>query len=383
MAAKQIFQNKEIADLFLPFINQGYPSRKDFGDTFVNGIKHWWFPNDKVKQSYSSDQLMILDLEFGSKCGLRCDYCYRTDDKRDVTPNGDFTLDEWKNLIDQAADMGVKAVKLIGAGEFFEEKEFMPALRYLTDKGIKAVLFTAGYVLDDEEKTKRLHGMTPDEIIDYLYENNHTIFIKADSFRKEVMDSLVHRPGFTESRNKVLIKLIKRGFTNETPTRLGFEVQVNIHNYNELTDIDRLKYYLNIYSDMVTSMPCGLYYLTKANGNSIDLTIEQKRQLYLGIYRQNIEYDIPFDRISPFIGGLCCTQLGNGLYINVKGEVYSCPGFFENLGSIRNSSLKEIWLNHKKRKIYQTKGYICPPRQDSGITPTELYLETERQINRK
>ncbi|MDD5032925.1 MAG: radical SAM protein [Candidatus Pacebacteria bacterium] len=383
---KPIFSIKEISDLFLPYILAGeLPSRKTFGNNFINGVKHWWFPKADIQESYASDRLKILDLEFGDICGLRCEYCFRADDERDISLSKNLTLDEWKNLIDQAFLMGVEAVKLIGAGEFFEDGRFMDAFRYLTEKGIKAVLFTAGYVLADEKKTIKLHGMTPDEIIDYLYKNGHSVFIKGDSFKPEVMDAMVHRKNFSDKRNIVLKKLLERGFTDESPTRLGLEVQANIHNFTELLDIDKLKYYLNIYSDMVTSMPCGIFNLRKETGRSIDLSLDQKFELYKAIYRQNIDFDIPFGGIFPFIGGLKCSQLGNGLYINVKGDVYACPGCFEKLGNIKggNDTLKTVWNSHQERAVFQKDDYICPPRENAGITPTFLYEEIARNISER
>lgn len=379
--SNSLFQTKEISNLFIPYINNtNYPSRSSFGKSFVNGVKHWWYPSKIIQDSYDNDKLMILDLEFGNICGLRCEYCFRSNDERDLTHRDDLNLAQWENLIDQASDMGVKGVKLIGAGEFFEDRRFMDAFSYLTDKGLKAVLFTGGNILDDEEKMRRLHGMGSEEIIDYLFQNDHTIFIKGDSFRESVMDKLVKKSGFTQSRNKVLERLIQKGFTNETPTRLGLEVQVNKYTLPELLDIDKLKHHLNIYSDMVTSMPCGLYDLKKANGTSIDISMKEKKELYQKIYEQNIKFGIPFEEASPFIGGLSCSQLGNGLYINVIGNVYSCPGYFDKIGNVKETSLKQIWKSHINRRKFQDKGYICPPRENSGITPTNLYSSINKKL---
>jgi len=383
----KIFENPEIEEFFMPYIERSFPSQKDFGDNFVNGVKNWWFPSEEINQVCSEDVLWILDLEFGIKCGLKCQYCFRYDDNRDnnIKPSkqrNPLSLSEWHNLIDQACECGVKTVKLIGAGEFFEDSNFMSALRYLTDKGIKVVLFTSGYVLTDEEKIKRLHGMSPDEIIDYLYINGHSVFIKADSFKPAVMDKIVQTPDFTERRNIILAKLLEKGFTKETPTRLGFEVQVNVYTLPELRDLDKLKHYLNIYSDMVTSMPCGVYNIRKERGESIDITLDQKSKLYEDVYNQNIRFDISFNGLSPFIGGLRCTQLGYGLYINVVGDAYACPGCFDKIGNIRESKLKELWESHLQRKKYQNERYICPPRENADITPTRMYKTVQTKLRR-
>ena len=87
----------------------------------INGIRGWYFDPETVEEANLEGQLLTLDYEFGSACGLRCIYCYRTEDSRDE----DHLLlpfDEWKRVFDDAKDLGVKSMKLIGGGEIPEEK---------------------------------------------------------------------------------------------------------------------------------------------------------------------------------------------------------------------------------------------------------------------
>jgi MoaA/NifB/PqqE/SkfB family radical SAM enzyme len=132
-------------------------------------------------------------------------------------------------------------------------------------------------------------------------------------------------------------------------------------------DIYSLRIKHNLYEDVVLSMPCGAYF----RNTDYDITLTEKRDLYQKIYRFNIEHNIPFDTISPFIGGLGCTQLGNGLYITNCGHVYHCPGSFEKLGNVKYTSLKEIWNGFTQKSEY-SKSYFCPFREKANIIPTEL-----------
>jgi MoaA/NifB/PqqE/SkfB family radical SAM enzyme len=365
----KIFENREINELFIPFIEMGFPSRETFGKKFVNSFKHWLFTEEEILEAEKKDRLLCLDLEFGVACSLRCQYCYRNMDSRDI--GSPLSLEEWKNLVDQAKKAGVRAVKLIGAGEFFEDPRFFEALDYLLSKKIKVVLFTNGHVLADEKLARKYQQKTSEEIIDYLFRKDVGVFIKGDSFKPKVMDKIVNYPGYTKLRNIALKKLIEKGFASESPTRLGLEVQVTKQTYPELLDIDKLKYYLNIYSDMVTSMPCGNYFQRQKENKVIDVSYARKQELYKKIYEQNRFFNIPFNAVSPFIGGLSCTQLGYGLYINVRGHVFACPGKFQNLGNIREQSLEEIWKNHAEKKKYR-KAYFCPPRTESQIIQKEM-----------
>ncbi|MDD5163436.1 MAG: radical SAM protein [Candidatus ainarchaeum sp.] len=365
----KIFENKEIAELFLPFIEKGFPSRKTFGKKFVNGFKHWHFTEEEIARANKNGRLLVLDLEFGTACSLRCQYCYRNMDSRDI--GSPLSLDEWKNLVDQAKKLGVGAVKLIGAGEFFEDPRFFEALNCLLDKKIKVVLFTNGHALADDSLAKKYQQKTSEEIIDYLFRKDVGVFIKGDSFKPKVMDKIVNYPGYAKLRNTALKKLIEKGFASESPTRLGLEVQVTKQTYPELLDIDKLKYYLNIYPDMVTSMPCGNYFQRQKENQVIDVSYAKKLELYKKIYEQNRLLDIPFNAVSPFIGGLNCTQLGYGLYINVRGQVFACPGKFQNLGNVRDKPLEEIWENHAEKKKFK-EAYFCPPRTENQIIQKEM-----------
>jgi len=44
----------------------------------------------------------------------------------------------------------------------------------------------------------------------------------------------------------------------------------------------------------------------------------------------------------PYAGGFPCKQLHFGLFVDIQGNVYACPGSRDLLGNLRESSLKEI-----------------------------------------
>ena len=89
-------------------------------------------------------------------------------------------------------------------------------------------------------------------------------------------------------------------------------------------------------------------------------------------------HGISFEHVSPFIGGLECTQLGNGLYVTNRGDVYHCPGSFERLGNTKQESLVSIWQRFSATTDYHAR-YFCPFREQANIVPSELVRELEQE----
>ncbi|MCK5023025.1 MAG: radical SAM protein [Candidatus Aenigmarchaeota archaeon] len=340
----------------------------------INGIRGWYYDPETVEEANREGRLLTLDYEFGSACKLRCIYCYRTEDSRDE----DHLLlpfDEWKRVVDDAKDLGVKSMKLIGGGEITEEKRFLEAMEYIANNDIIIVLFTAGTVLGDEKLCRSIHGISRQEFAQRLYDMGMSIFLKVDSFDDALQDKIAGKKGFARQRGSALELLLNMDFNAHNPTRLGLEVNVSRHNLHEILDIYRMRIQYNMYEDVVISMPCDAYF----RNTNYDISLEEKKELYRQIYHFNAEHDIPVDNVSPFMGGLVCTQLGNGLYVTCRGDVFHCPGAFEHLGNVRKESLREIWQAfHESKNHHQT--FFCPFREHTNIIPTELVEKIQKEF---
>jgi len=341
----------------------------------TNGINGWYFDPEVVAKANRDGLMLTLDFEYGAACRLHCVYCYRTDDSRDQSSKL-LSFGQWKKVVDDAKTLGVQSIKLIGGGEITEEERFMEAMEYMANKGIIIVLFTAGTVLGDDELCRRLHGIGSQEMAQWMHDLGMSIFLKCDSLNPELQDKIVGLKGYAAIRDKAFQLLLHTGFDKHDPTRLGLEVNVSSYNIHEIMDIYALRTRYNIYQDIVVSMPCDAYCRNKG----YDISIEQKRELYRRIYRFNIEHGISFDGISPFMGGLVCTQLGNGLYVTNRGHVYHCPGAFNCIGNVKTESLKAIWQRFTESVQYHNR-YFCPFRENAYIIPRELVDDLESEIS--
>jgi len=92
-----------------------------------------------LEEEYTNPSIAkrVVDLRvMTEKCLRNCFHCFT--DKIGKT----LSLDDIKNIIDQLADMNVKAVDFLGEGEPTLDKDFFEIIEYTASKGIQPVIFT-------------------------------------------------------------------------------------------------------------------------------------------------------------------------------------------------------------------------------------------------
>ncbi len=115
-----------------------------------------WVENPK--KFVLGDGPINLDIESTNYCNLKCPMCPRTVLVRDNVPvnGGKYELgfidrSLYENLIDQAAEIGVEALKLNWLGEPTMHRNLADMVRYAKKKGIIDVLINTNGVLLDEK----------------------------------------------------------------------------------------------------------------------------------------------------------------------------------------------------------------------------------------
>lgn len=97
----------------------------------------------------------LMDISITNWCDKGCAFCYKSSTKHGVH----MALDSYKNIIDQAAEMGTFQVAL-GGGNPNQHPDFVEILDYTRHKGVVPNYTTNGRGLTDEilEATKRNCG---------------------------------------------------------------------------------------------------------------------------------------------------------------------------------------------------------------------------------
>jgi radical SAM protein with 4Fe4S-binding SPASM domain len=133
-------------------INKGnYPMETEervrrFHEALAEGWEdgYWAYRNNWTKwakEQYVADYPLLVDLELSSICNLKCPMCYTITKEFKEKVNAklmDFEL--YKKIIDEIGGK-VPAIRLSLRGEATLHKNFVEAIRYAKEKGIKEVSF--------------------------------------------------------------------------------------------------------------------------------------------------------------------------------------------------------------------------------------------------
>ncbi|MFA6128221.1 MAG: radical SAM protein [Bacteroidales bacterium] len=349
-----------------------------------NLVQNWGFFS-KEEFENNPNSLMMLDIDFGRKCSLSCPACFRRNNNVDNDDFTDLSYDELISVIIDAKNIGLKYIKICGAGEPFENPLLVRFAEELTSMNIGLSIFTKGHILGDDNLTKKIFyndGInTADELAQKLFNLNTSILISAQSFDPIIQDKLVGNiSGYTLLRNKAIELLATIGFNKCSPTRLALcSNPITRLNYPEIFTIYKYCRERNILPINAALMTSGNQ-LTQSFLNKYDVSNQEKEELYFQIYKYNIDngiqdiQSITSEGISCLPGIHPCNQIVSGLYLTSNGNVVRCPGdACTPLGNTHNVSISKLWHNCKEWKYSKMYNVSCPYKD--GITlPKNIYL---------
>ncbi|MFC1752390.1 radical SAM/SPASM domain-containing protein [Thermoproteota archaeon] len=364
---------------------------------FDNRIQYFgFFTRQEIEDN--SGKLLILDIDFGRYCSLKCPTCFRKSNRVDDIQEGDLGYEELIEIIDQARELGLQSVKICGAGEPTQNSRFLQFIRDMTKRDIGVAVFTKGQSLGDDEQAMIFnetgYGITSaQELCNELSKLKVSFMLSYQSFDTDKQDRLVGDvKGHALVRNQALVNLVKAGFNNHNPTRLALELGPIIkENYDEIFDLYVFARQRNIYLIPNLLMVSGKQ-INKEFLDKYDPTENQDLDLFTKIYSWNIDTglqtleQIKKEGISCMPGIHPCNQIACGLYVTANGNVVGCPGFGELQhieGNVRKEKLKDIWLRSEnynlRRGIFNCK---CPPKD--GITISHgLYSLVLKNLEKK
>jgi len=346
-----------------------YPGK--FPANFREGVDGWNFTPDHLDKH--SGKILTLDIDFGNDCALNCSHCFRRDGVLDKTCDTPLSYEEITNVIKETKNLGLRSVKFLGAGEPFQDKRLLNFLRFLKDNDVIPLIFTKGHVIGDDVLARMYHGhngvKNGRDLVEKLKEYNARILLGFRSFDHEKEDRMIGVAHYTEKRNRALKLLVEAGFNNHNPTHMSLiATPVTKDNVDEAFDIYKYARRRNMDVIIAPTMVSGRCSDEKYR-ESIDISLEQKIELYANIYAWNIENGIQSLEniknvgISAYAGTFPCHQVGCGMYVTLDGTVLMCPGNDTTIfGNTKNSSVKEIWEaseNFKRKGVYNCG---CPPK---------------------
>lgn len=155
------------------------------------------------------------------RCNLSCRFCDTTDRHR--PPQNELSEARWLQIVDEAAEVGVRRVMVLGGGEPLVSEATPALMRRARERGMSGFLTTNG---------TRLGRLAP-LIADIGWDEVH---VSIDGAAPATHDALRGQPGAFRQSVRGLCALRARG----GPTRLGLHTVVTRANVDELPDIVRL-----------------------------------------------------------------------------------------------------------------------------------------------
>jgi MoaA/NifB/PqqE/SkfB family radical SAM enzyme len=377
----------------------------NFPKGFINDVHGWAFSKERVKETLidGTPKLLTMDIDFGVQCSLNCPHCFRRSVNLNDIKKSALTYDETIDLLKQAKELGLESIKFLGAGEPFENKQFLDFLIDLKKLGIIPCIFTKGHVIGDDALVKKYYGhhgiKTGKQLVEKLKELDVSILLGFNAFDMETQDYMVSYKGlcgvknYTLKRNKALKLLVDAGFNKTNPTRLALiAAPITEKNIKEIYEIYTWGRRRNLY---VVSCPTMVSGRGKEQKKVQETCYGKEKfeddiiKLYTKMYIWNIQNglmslkQLEEEGVSSYAGCHPCNQASCGMYMTLKGKIIRCPGRDDEQSTfcedVRKTNLKKVWKNCENYKRAGTFNNHCPAK-DGRTIPARLYSEVLNNV---
>lgn len=277
--------------------------------------------------------------EITARCNARCLHCSIPSITEDTD---ELTTDQWKNIIDEMADIKVFGASFTG-GEPLVRKDILDLVKYAHDRGLRVSVATNGYLLDEL-------------MIDNLVANGVDFFmVSLDGATAETHDTFRGLPGLFERVKSALQLLVDKKLS------VGVISIVTTMNVNEAVDI------IDVVKDLgVTRLSLANIRLAgrAAENRYLEPTVQDFTKLLSDLYEKDqkitgidVKYpNLPAKLYMESIGtdsyrkvveqgkiGVCGAGI-IGCAISPTGDVKPCDMSGPvSLGNVLKMSLKEVW----------------------------------------
>ena len=249
-----------------------------------------------------TDYPPYLLIEPVSTCNLRCPFCFQTDKTFTKKPfMGTMKLDLFKDIIDQANELGVGAITIASRGEPTLHKDLGEMLKYAKSKDN---IF--------EVKLNTNATKLTEDLCNLIFECEvNQIVISADHYEKKTFEELRKNSNF-----ETIVKNVK----------LLFEIRKKFK--NPLTEI----------------RVSGIDYYKSTNKNIFhDFWIKISDEVTIGDALER--WDTYNNKIHPEINDPC-QNLWDRMYVWFDGKVNPCDADYKSYlsyGNVNEFSIKKLW----------------------------------------
>lgn len=286
-------------------------------------------------EKHASIQLESMSLEFGTlDCGLECPYCYThggyTRPESQRKKRQPLSAKEVLRVIDQALDLGLGGVGVIGPYEPIREQDILSLVDGLRDRSLRVTLFTKG--------TYMTEGLA-----ERLCDRDVTLGITVHSLSPSVHDQLTRKKGSHRKMMAGLEMLLHKGY-HAKPQKILIQSVIVRQNLNDLVEVwrwSREKSFVPFLERMT------LQGVARESVSSLNVPPNRLLGLFNRIATiDRDEFGREWTPHPPWIGEACDRHL-NCCHLTAEGYVQPCTGVDIPVGNVRESELGTILTNSK------------------------------------
>ena len=306
---------------------------------------------EEIRGIIDRNEIATLSLRLPTPCNLDCLDCYGTPKTyKELKQKGDhLTYSELLDVIDQASELGLKSVSIVGDGEPTlyraehngETRTIEDLIAYINSKGAHVMMFTNAIPINEEMAYR-------------LFELDLAIIGKQNSLNPEVQNKLVgHKRGYGLLM-MALEYLKEAGFNKVNPTRLAIHTIIDRPNFDEIPELWRQWRKENIipYAQVTVPPRSGTpeyekfvrYHFVEL-GRVADLVSRLRT-----IDKEEFGYYWEPGKEYPIIG-LGCSVVLTGFGIAPNGNVQLCAYTEDPKGNVRKQRLKDILNSQEVQRI--------------------------------
>lgn len=302
--------------------------------------------SSEIQRLINRNEFHSISLRLPCSCNLRCPYCYskarkpnRARDSRSLKYN------ELLGILDNAFDLGVITVSIVGEGEPLLYKEgnndIFSLLTHLRDSGKRSVLFTNATLVGEIEAQR-------------LYDLGVTVIAKQNSLNDRIQNELIGKKQ-AQKMQEGLGYLIKVGFTRES--RLAVHTIICKQNYQEIPKLWRLWRQQDIIPYVQVAVPPADRREREQFLKDYWVPPNAVKKLFsclLRIDEEEFDYTWDVDNTYP-IAAMGCTVVLTGFAITTEGNVQLCAYTEVPMGNVKERPLKAILEQSDVLKIRRHK----------------------------
>ena len=282
------------------------------------------FSTEEMLEAAASNRLLTCEIEFNRNCNYRCPYCYATAGSDAVLPH-----EAAERTIREVALLGARKIVVLG-GEPLLCRRLKEYILLAESLGMGAEIFTNSSLIDEEWAQ-------------FFFGHNCRVAVKLNSLDPAVHDRMT---GVSDALGKALraIDILQKAGLDEQ--RLAASSVICSANEKEVVSLWKYLRSRHVKPYLEIMTPQGRLLENR------DLEVHPRR--LKEIFDEIAEFDrskgFSWEPQPPLVGATCLRHQYSCV-ISASGDVYPCVGMTVKLGSVLETSLRDILFNSKVLRL--------------------------------